>query len=102
LIDRSPILREAEQLPKDLAEIGLAGLEALSYLAADMAPPAEWRAAKLTMLEQASKPKAEVELAIIRPMRSLIILAAEKAALRDVPVSEWKQRVLTLAEDKKR
>jgi len=39
MIDRSPVLREAEQLPRDLSDIGSAGLEALVYLAADIAPP---------------------------------------------------------------
>jgi len=102
LIDQSPILREAEQLPRDLSEIGVAGLEALSYVAADVAPPAEWRSARLAMLEQASKPKAEVEFAIINPIRRLIILAAEVPELKSIPVSQWKQRVLTLAAEKKR
>jgi hypothetical protein len=102
LIDQSPILREAEQLPRDLSEIGVAGLEALSYLAADVPPPAEWRAARLTMLEQASKPKAEVEFAIINPIRRLIILAAEVPELKSIPVSQWKERVLTLAGEKNR
>jgi len=100
LIDQSPILREAEQLPRDLSEIGVAGLEALSYLAADVPPPAEWRSARLAMLEQASKPKAEVEFAIINPIRRLIILAAEVPELKSLPVSQWKQRVLTLAAEK--
>lgn len=102
LIDQSPILREAEQLPRDLSEIGVAGLEALSYLAADVPPPAEWRAARLAMLEQASKPKAEVEFAIINPIRRLIILAAEVPELKSIPVSQWRQRVLTLAGEKNR
>jgi len=100
LIDQSPILREAEQLPRDLSEIGVAGLEALSYIAADVPPPAEWRSAKLAMLEQASNPKAEVEFAIINPIRRLIILAAEVPELKSIPVSQWKQRVLTLAAEK--
>src|SRR6185503_17361919 len=60
MVDRSPILREAEQLPRDLADIGTAGTEALAYVTADKAPPAGWREAKLAMLEQAAKPKAEV------------------------------------------
>src|SRR6266478_1874497 len=100
LIDQSPILREAEQLPRDLSEIGVAGLEALSYLAADVPPPAEWRSARLAMLEQASKPKAEVEFAIIDPIRRLIVLVAEVPELKSIPVSQWKQRVLTLAAEK--
>jgi len=101
-IDQSPALREAERLPRELSDIGVAGLEALSYLAADVSPPAEWRAAKLAMLEQASKPKAEVEFAIIDPIRRLIILVAELSELKRIPVSQWRQHVLTLAGEKNR
>jgi hexosaminidase len=101
-IDQSPILREAERLPGDLSDIGVAGLEALSYLAADVRPPIEWRATRLAMLEQASKPKAEVEFAIIDPVRKLIILASELSELKSIPQSQWKQRVLTLAAEKNR
>jgi hexosaminidase len=101
-IDQSPILREAERLPRDLSDIGVAGLEALSYLAADVPPPMEWRATKLAMLEQASKPRAEVEFAIIDPVRRLVILVAELSELKSIPVSQWKQRVLTLAAEKNR
>jgi hexosaminidase len=101
-IDQSPILHEAERLPRELSDIGVAGMEALSYLAAEVAPPVEWRTAKLAILEQASKPKAEVEFAIIAPVRKLVILSAELSALKSIPVSQWKQRVLTLAGEKNR
>lgn len=101
-IRQSPILLEAERLPRDLADIGDAGLEALSYVTADVPPPTEWRTAKLAMLEQASKPRAEVEFAIIAPVRKLVILAAELSELKNIPVSQWKQRVLTLAAEKNR
>ncbi len=102
MIDKAPILREAEQLPRDLSEIGSAGLEALSYLAADVAPPAGWREAKMAMLEQAAKPKAEVEFAMIVPVRKLIILAAEMPGLKSIPHSQWKDRVHTLTVDNSR
>jgi hexosaminidase len=101
-IDRSPVLHEAEQLPRDLSDIGAAGLEALEYLAAEVTPPVEWRTAKLAKLEEVSKPKAEVEFAIIAPVRKLIILSAEISALKSIPVSQWKQRVLMLAGEKNR
>ena len=100
MIDKSPILREAEQLPRALAEIGTAGLEALSYVSADMTPPEGWRVAKMTMLDEAAKPKAEVEFAIIAPVRKLIILASEMASLKSIPHSQWKERVLVLANEK--
>ena len=102
MIERSPILREAEQLPRDLSELGTAGLEALSYLAADVAPPGGWREAKMTMLEQAAKPKAEVEFAMIGPVRKLIILAAEMPGLKSIPQSQWRDRVMTLTAEKSR
>jgi hypothetical protein len=92
----------APLLPRDLSDIGDAGLEALSYLAADVPPPIEWRAAKLAMLEQASKPRAEVEFAIIDPIRRLVVLAAAISELKNIPVSQWKQRVLTMAAEKNR
>jgi hexosaminidase len=97
MIDRSPVLREAEQLPRDLSAIGTAGLEALAYIVNDSEPPASWRTDKLAMLEQAAKPKAEVEFAVITPMKTLIILAAEFRSLKKVPHSQWRDHVLTLA-----
>jgi hexosaminidase len=97
MIDKAPVLREAEQLPRDLSAIGTAGLEALSYIVTDVDPPAGWRDDKLAMLEQAAKPKAEVEFAIIAPMRALVVLAAEFRSLKSMPHSEWRSRVLTLS-----
>ncbi|HJQ23586.1 MAG TPA: family 20 glycosylhydrolase [Blastocatellia bacterium] len=102
LVERSPILREAEQLPRDLADIGSTGLEALSYLAMDSAPPDGWRDAKLGLLEQAAKPKAEVEFAIIEPVRKLVMLAAEMPGLKGLPESQWRERVLTVTAPKSR
>ena len=100
MIDRAPILREAEQLPGDLSEIGTIGLEALSYITADVTPPVQWRETKMDRLEKASQPKAEVEFAIIPAVRELVVLAAELANLRQIPQSQWKERVRTLAAEK--
>jgi hexosaminidase len=100
MIERAPMLREAEQLPRDLSDIGAAGLEALAYLAADVAPHQGWREAKIAMLERAATPKAEVEFAIISPVRKLVILAAELQGLKSMPHSQWKERVLTLSSEK--
>jgi hexosaminidase len=102
MIDKSPILREAEQLPRDLSEMGTAGLEALAYLAADIAPPAGWREAKLAILEQAAKPKAEVEFAMIGSVRKLIILAAERSSLKSIPQSQWQEKIKALTMEKSR
>jgi hypothetical protein len=93
-------LREAEHLPRALSEIGTVGLEALSYIAADVAPPEGWRAAKMATLDEAAKPKAEVEFAVIAPVRKLIILASEMISLKAIPHSQWKDRVHVLANEK--
>ncbi len=102
MIDKAPVLREAEQLPRDLSDIGAVGLEALSYLAAGLAPPDGWRDAKLAMLAEAAKPKAEVEFAMLEPVKKLIILADVKPTLKNIPHSEWKGRVLTVSAEKSR
>jgi hexosaminidase len=96
LIERSPILFEARELPRDLSELGVAGLEALSYFSSETVPPAGWREARVALLERAAKPKAEVEFAILGPIRKLIIAAAAMAELKTIPRSEWKARLQTL------
>jgi hexosaminidase len=102
LIDKAPVLREAEQLPRVLSDIGMIGLEALSYLTAGVAPPDGWRDAKLAMLTEAAKPKAEVEFAMLEPVKKLIFLADLTPTLKNIPHSEWKERVLTVTAEKGR
>lgn len=97
LIARSPILKEAEGLPAALAEVGNAGLEAMAFLDADVAPPAGWRAARLAMLDEAAKPKAEVEFAMLLSVRKLILLAAEMQTLKTIPASQWQEHLSKLA-----
>jgi hexosaminidase len=101
LMERSPLLRrQAEPLAKDLSETGAAGIEALAYLSAGVAPTDEWRQSRLARLDEAAKPKAALELAIIRAMRELIIAAAELPALQANTPAEWKKRVKSLASEK--
>ena len=102
MIDKSPVLREAEQLSGDLSDIGTIGLEALAYLAADLTPPEQWRESRMARLEQASKPKAEVEFAVIRSVKNLVVLAAELVNLKGTPSQQWKDRVLALTAEKNR
>ena len=96
-IDRSPALREARPLAKDLSEIGVAGLEAMSYLTAGTAPTAEWRDAQLSRLDAAAKPKAALEFVTIPSVRQLVIAAFELPQLKSTEPSEWKKRITTLA-----
>src|SRR5205823_14200260 len=77
LIDGSPALAEARPLAGDLSQIGTTGLEALSYLTKGVAPGGEWRASRLAALDEAAKPKAAVEFAVIQSVRALVVAAAE-------------------------
>jgi hexosaminidase len=96
-IDRSPVLREAQPLARDLSEIGVAGLEAMSYLAAGTTPTPEWLDAKLTRLDEAAKPKAALEFVTIPSVKQLVIAAFELPQLKSMEPAEWKKRVTTLA-----
>jgi hexosaminidase len=100
VIDRSPVLREAAPLAKDLSELGTAGLEALAYLTSRTVPTEEWRQSRLALLDEARKPKAEVEFVITPALRQLIIAAAESAQLDTMSAADWRKRVVELAAEK--
>jgi hexosaminidase len=97
LIDKSPALHEARPLARDLFDLGTIGLEALSYLSRGITPPAEWRDAKLAAIENAAKPKAALEFAVIPSLRQLVIAASELPRLKEMTPAEWKAQVKTLA-----
>jgi hexosaminidase len=97
LIDKSPALHEARPLAKELSELGTTGLEAISYLARGVAPPAEWREAKLAALENAAKPKAALEFVVIPSLRQLVIAASELPRLAQMTPAEWREHVKTMA-----
>ncbi|HEV2912997.1 MAG TPA: family 20 glycosylhydrolase [Pyrinomonadaceae bacterium] len=97
IIDRSPALHEARPLAVDLQEMGTAGLEALSFLTKGVAPTAEWRDARLALLERAAQPKAALEFPIIPSLKELVIAAYELPQLKATTQPEWRKRVKQLA-----
>ena len=97
LIDRSPALREARPLATNLIDSANIGLEAMSYLSSGDAATSEWRDAQLAKLNEASKPKAALELVIISSVRELVIAAAELPQLKSTTPAEWRKRVVALA-----
>ncbi|HYE66925.1 MAG TPA: family 20 glycosylhydrolase [Pyrinomonadaceae bacterium] len=97
MIARSPILRSAEPLAKDMSELGTAGLEALTYLSTGVTPASDWREEKLAAIEQAAKPKAALEFVVIHGIKKLIIAAAELPQLRVSSPAEWQKRIKALA-----
>ena len=93
IIDRSPPLHEIQPLAKDLSDMAATGLEAMSYLSKSAPASTQWRDVQLATLEQAAKPKAALEFAIIPSLKQLVIAAAEVPALRELSPAEWKARV---------
>ncbi|HEY0082613.1 MAG TPA: family 20 glycosylhydrolase [Pyrinomonadaceae bacterium] len=101
MAERSPVMREAEPLAGDLSQMSDAGLEALQYLSAQVAPPAGWREEKLVLLDRVAKMPREIEFRIIPSLRRLVFAAAELPQLRTLTAVEWKANVLKLADEKK-
>ena len=97
IIERSPALREAQPLANDLTEIANIGLEAAKYLNDGAGPGEQWRDAKLARLQQAAKPKAALEFAVIRTLKELVIAAAELPSLQQLSPADWRARVKALA-----
>ena len=73
IIDRSPSLKEIKPLASNLSALGEAGLETLSYLKPGAAPTAEWRTTALAKMDDAAKPYAALEIAIVPSVRRLIL-----------------------------
>jgi hexosaminidase len=101
IADKSPIIREAEPLARDLSELSGAGLEALGYLSEGVAPPDEWRNEKLALIEKIARTKSEVEFPILPTVRLLIVAAGEISQLKTMTPGDWKAHVTALATPKK-
>lgn len=97
---RSAILQEAVPLAKDLSDIGNIGLEALSFLSSGVAPPPEWRDAKMAVLTEFGKPKTALEFPILPAVKQLVTAAAELPQLKGMTSTEWRERVRLLAVEK--
>lgn len=70
----SPMLREVEGLSADLETLGKMGLQALDYLPSRNAPSG-WARERFALLDGMEKPRAEVVLAAVRPIRALLAAA---------------------------
>ena len=65
-------LTELLPLSKNLAQTGSIGLEALSYVESRRPAPSGWVRAQTEALDRLAKPDAEVILAAVRPVRTLL------------------------------
>jgi hexosaminidase len=76
---RAPALNEHAELARALSDVGTAGLEAMAYLEAGVAPPAGWSEARLATLDAAAKPRAALELVVVPAVRSLVLAASGRS-----------------------
>ena len=97
MIERSPALHEARPLAVDLSKLGMAGLEALSFLRKGVAPTTQWRDSLLATLDQAAQPKAALEFPIIPSVRELVVAAYELPQLKTMTQVEWRKHIKQLA-----
>ena len=97
LIDRSPALIEIKPFAKNLADLADTGLESVSYLKLKSAPTAEWRDVNFAIINEAAKPKAALEFAVIPAVRELIVAAFAVPQLSKLTAAEWREHVKQLA-----
>ena len=76
LAANSFFLREAVPISEDLSDLATAGLTALDYLDKRQRAPEDWKTKQLSVIEQASKPKAQVLLMVAPSIQKLIEAAA--------------------------
>ena len=77
-LQRSLLLKEAMPVSEELARIGAMGLEALEYVHAGKAAPENWVAQQKAILDANEKPRIEVVLAAVRPVRMLVEAAGQR------------------------
>jgi hexosaminidase len=94
LIDRSPALHEARPLASDLERLATTGLEALAWLASSRQAPEAWRSDAQARIDDAAKPKAELELAITPALRQLVIAAAASDRARGMGAAGFREWVI--------
>ena len=76
IVENSPALAEAKQLVADFSNLNQIILEALDSLEKKSLQNAEWRDARIKMLDEIAKPKAALEIVTVSGAKKLIIAAS--------------------------
>jgi hexosaminidase len=72
LLQNSFLLKEVAPVSQNLAALGATGLQALDYIDARKAAPAEWKLQQVAMIQQAAKPTADLVLAVAPAVQKLV------------------------------
>lgn len=78
IIQRSPILKEIVTMSEDLAAISATGLEAVEYIYENKNASKRWRKRSLKLIENARKPRGQVELMALDSIEKLVQAAMNK------------------------
>lgn len=79
LCGHNALAREALPISEELSTLGTIGLQALEYIQRQQTPPERWIAEQRSLLIKFEKPKAEVVLAAVRPVRLLLDAVSQRA-----------------------
>jgi len=74
---QAPLVRDANTSARILAELGTAGLEALSFLSQAKQPSNEWVHSRLALLHDAARPHGGLRIAVEPALRNLLSAVAD-------------------------
>jgi hypothetical protein len=77
VLQHSALLQEDIPLAEDVAALADAGLGALDYLNSGKPAPPAWISAQVALLNRAAKPRAEMDIVIVAPIRKLVEMAGK-------------------------
>jgi hypothetical protein len=88
-----PLLEKSTARANDLAELGRAGLEALTVIRQNQAVPQNWLADKLALMGRAHQPTAMLNIAWLPSFQKLIYIAAYRSNYGTMTPEQWKTKV---------
>jgi hexosaminidase len=77
-IERSALFEEAAPLAETVSALAAAGLQALDYLDSGKAAPQAWVKEQEVLLDRATRPRAELLIMIVTPIRKLVEAAQQQ------------------------
>lgn len=98
----NPTLDKATPRAKDLADLGRAGLEALTIIQQNQPVPQTWLADQQALLDRANQPTAMLNIAWLPAFRRLVYIAAERSTYSTMTPDQWKAKVISDSTPKKR
>jgi hypothetical protein len=90
LLKKAGLFSAANQ-SRDLAALSQTSLEALGFLKSGKQAPESWSEKASKLLERAQTPQAEIEIAVIPPVRKLVLAAGQLDKLKTMKADEWNQ-----------